>query len=158
MKPLHFPWVSVTVKIDQHFLLIFLLKIQTLLCNVSSFVLVLGFSLSELEECHLLIDSSLQYFIPLPCEGSHSSLSLSYLVGCDKLMWLNVATVLNQASAFTSSIKWCCFVFLICFKVREQDFHLGTWASPSPCPLFKSLRKSGVFLWFHHHFLPSCRN
>lgn len=78
MKPLHSPWVSVMVKIVQYFLLIFLLKIQTLLCDVSSLVLVLGFALSEFEECHLLIDSSLQRFVPLPSEGSHSSASLTW--------------------------------------------------------------------------------
>lgn len=66
------------VKIVQYFLLLFLLKIQTLLCDVSSLVLVLGFALSEFEECHLLIDSSLQRFVPLPSEGSHSSASLTW--------------------------------------------------------------------------------
>lgn len=85
MKPLHSPWVSVRVRIVQYFLLIFLLKIQTLLCNVFSLVLVLDFSLSEFEECHLLIDSSLQYFFPLPSEGSHSSASL---ISWDVTWWV----------------------------------------------------------------------
>lgn len=73
MKPLHFLWMPVMVKIVQYFLLIFLLKIQTLLCNVFSPGLVPGFPLSEFEECHLLTDSSLQYFLPLPPEGSQGS-------------------------------------------------------------------------------------
>lgn len=153
-RAIAFPWVSVVVKIVQYFLFIFLLKIQTLLCNVSSLVLVLDFLLSvwrvpptEWQLLPALFSFAIWRLLEL---------SLAYLVGCEKVMWLNMATVLNQASALTSSIKRCYLFFLICFKVRKQDFHPGRWASPYP--LFKHLWESIVFLWFCCHFTASCHN
>lgn len=100
---------------------------------------------------------------------SLSQLSLAFLVGCGKLMWLNVAIELNQASALTSSIKWRAFFFFFPPKLLqgektenrifswEVDFHFFFpffffWS------LFKSLLKSSIFLLFHHHFLSNCYN
>lgn len=147
--------VSGTVTVVRCFLLV-LVKTQTLPCNV----LTRAGTRLRAGRARRVPPTDWQ-LLPALCSPVCRllQLSLAYLVGCGKLMWLDVATELNQPSALTSSFKWP-FLFLFFSPFPPPSFltQAGFLFPLFWSLLFKSLWESDLFLVFHHHFLSSCCN
>lgn len=136
--------VSGTVTVVRCFLLV-LVKTQTLPCNV----LTRAGTRLRAGRARRVPPTDWQ-LLPALCSAACRllQLSLAYLVGCGKLMWLDVATELNQPSALTSSFKWP-FLFLFFSPFPPPLFWLKQdFCSPCSDPFFLKACEKVTYFWF----------